>query len=225
MQISNINNSGNIQFRVGSTEDLVASLSATGAALFQNSANSTTAFQIQNSGGTPLFNIDTSNNDLELASAMEVIWGGDTNLYRSGAGQLSLGQEDDLLAFNAAGDSISFGADNDSAYIYGSNDLAGDWLLAGNVSGDANERVILRSDGTLNWGDGTAVPDTNLYRAGASYLATDGGLVVNDGDDAGLVALYVDGTDATIEVGDGTNLSYIDTAGMWSDQAAAGILF
>ncbi len=39
----------------------VASVSATGSTIFQNSANSTAAFQIQNATGTSLFNVDTTN--------------------------------------------------------------------------------------------------------------------------------------------------------------------
>jgi hypothetical protein len=60
-----------IQGAVGQTADLldlktstpatVLSVGATGATLFQNSADSATAFQIQNAAGTNILNLDTSN--------------------------------------------------------------------------------------------------------------------------------------------------------------------
>jgi hypothetical protein len=44
------------------------------------------------------------------------------------------------------------------------------------VTGDNDYRYSLQSGGTLDWGDGTLPPDTNLYRQEAGVLATDGGL-------------------------------------------------
>jgi hypothetical protein len=41
------------------------------------------------------------------------------------------------------------------------------------VTGDANARWFATTDGKMNWGDGTAVQDTNLYRANAGELKTD----------------------------------------------------
>jgi hypothetical protein len=49
-----------INFSVATTQTNVFTLSATGAALFKNTADSTTAFQIQSQGTTPLFNIDST---------------------------------------------------------------------------------------------------------------------------------------------------------------------
>lgn len=39
--------------------------------------------------------------------------------------------------------------------------------------GDANSRTAISANGTYLWSDGTAVADTNLYRASPSVLATD----------------------------------------------------
>jgi hypothetical protein len=46
-------------------------------------------------------------------------------------------------------------------------------VIRAKVTGDANQRFIVDADGTLNWGDGTAVQDVNLYRYAANGLATD----------------------------------------------------
>ena len=62
---------GNINFQIaksgvstGSSQNALATVAgisgATGAATFQNSSNSTTAFQVQNTAGASLFNVDTS---------------------------------------------------------------------------------------------------------------------------------------------------------------------
>ena len=52
-----------------STPATVLSVSATGAALFENSANSTTAFQLQRSNADVLLNADTTNNRLTVGNA------------------------------------------------------------------------------------------------------------------------------------------------------------
>lgn len=41
------------------------------------------------------------------------------------------------------------------------------------VTGDADQRFIVRTDGLLGWGDGTNPVDTNLYRSAANTLKTD----------------------------------------------------
>jgi hypothetical protein len=41
------------------------------------------------------------------------------------------------------------------------------------VAADAQLRFVFQSDGTMLWGSGAAVSDTNLYRAGANSLQTD----------------------------------------------------
>lgn len=46
------------------------------------------------------------------------------------------------------------------------------------VYGDANARFDVAVDGTMNWGNGTASADTNLYRSQTGQLQTDGKLGV-----------------------------------------------
>jgi hypothetical protein len=41
------------------------------------------------------------------------------------------------------------------------------------VSGEANFRYVRDASGRMDWGDGTAVPDTSLRRGGANWLFTD----------------------------------------------------
>jgi hypothetical protein len=55
---------------------------------------------------------------------------------------------------------------------------AGDRAVGVQVTGDANRRLAVDSNGVLNWGSGGAAPDTNLYRSGPSTLQTDDSLVV-----------------------------------------------
>ena len=43
-----------------------------------------------------------------------------------------------------------------------------------NVTGDANRRVVLFADGKIEWGDGTASRDTNLYRSAAGKKIAQG---------------------------------------------------
>ena len=46
------------------------------------------------------------------------------------------------------------------------------------ISGESNPRVRLRGDGILEWGSGSATPDSNLYRGAANTLKTDDSLIV-----------------------------------------------
>lgn len=50
---------------------------------------------------------------------------------------------------------------------------AGGYGLSIQVTADAADRLRLKSDGTIEWGDGTTTPDTNLYRKAADTLASD----------------------------------------------------
>lgn len=49
----------------------------------------------------------------------------------------------------------------------------GDRPLSVRVVGDVLDRLAVLANGRLEWGDGTAVRDTNLYRSAADVLATD----------------------------------------------------
>ena len=50
---------------------------------------------------------------------------------------------------------------------------SGGYGLSMQVTADAADRWRLKADGTAEWGDGTATPDTNLYRKAADTLASD----------------------------------------------------
>ncbi|MEU5197294.1 hypothetical protein AB0G86_25135 [Streptomyces scabiei] len=50
--------------------------------------------------------------------------------------------------------------------------------LATLVTGDAFDRMRIRSDGRIDWGSGTGARDTNLYRSAADTLKTDDSFVV-----------------------------------------------
>jgi hypothetical protein len=81
-------------------------------------------------------------------------WGGggsaavDTDLYRVGAGQLAT--DGFVLALGTTGAQTAFGA--------AQNSTANWWWRA-------------HKDGTMEWGDGTAAPDTSLYRSAANTIA------------------------------------------------------
>jgi hypothetical protein len=66
---------------------------------------------------------------------------------------------------------------------------AGANSLAWRVSGDTQDRYAVGHDGKLNWGTGSATPDTNLYRDGVGVLVTNSSLVIGGG---GLVLGGVD---------------------------------
>ena len=67
----------------------VASFTNTGAALFKNSSNSTTAFQVQNVAGNELLLVDTSGSKVALGKASTLT--GNLTFYNSGgAGNISL---------------------------------------------------------------------------------------------------------------------------------------
>lgn len=52
-------------------------------------------------------------------------------------------------------------------------------LISSRVSGDTQDRFLIDTDGTLNWGPGNATPDVNLYRSAANTLRTADNLVVD----------------------------------------------
>jgi hypothetical protein len=109
----------------------------------------------------------------------------DTNLYRATANVL---QTDDT--FVAGG---QLGANFASAYqiMLGTDDtfrtyaqlesvhaVAGGAILQAAVQAEPNYRFIIGQNGELTWGTGGVAGDTNLYRAAAGVLKTDGALAV-----------------------------------------------
>jgi hypothetical protein len=58
--------------------------------------------------------------------------------------------------------------------------------------GDSNPRLTIDAGGTVEWGSGSDVEDTNLYRSGSAQLTTDGVFVIGTnlnvgGDDLALL--------------------------------------
>lgn len=51
--------------------------------------------------------------------------------------------------------------------------LATDTALLTAVDGEATDRLFVRADGRLSWGDGTAAPDVTLYRESSDVLTTE----------------------------------------------------
>ncbi len=139
---------------------------------------------------------------------------GDTNLYRSAADTLSLGNDDDLRVSNAAGEEIRLQTDSSASYVNITNSAAGDWAQHIKLIGDTAARLRVLSGGTLEWGNGTTI-DTNLYRAGADLLQTDDQLRVNRSTSAATGLSTIVSGDAlprwlaqaggTLQWGDGTN--------------------
>jgi hypothetical protein len=90
----------------------------------------------------------------------------DVTLYRSGADIL---RTDDSLQVGAN----LFLVGGGSALIARSATSTSTLVLVARQSADAADRVAVRADGRIDWGDGTAAVDTNLYRASAEVLKTD----------------------------------------------------
>lgn len=119
--------------------------------------------------------VSTDTNDrLTLRADGRLSWGpgtgaADAVLYRSGTGVL---KSDTTLA--AANLVI-----NDQGTVAVRAQTSGtNVAVASAQAGDTQDRLQLRGDGSINWGSGSAVVDTNLYRSGASVLKTDSGLTV-----------------------------------------------
>lgn len=158
--------------------------------------NSSAGIQFGSAADTNLYrsaaNALKTDGDLHLGKAIylgesgisaSVVFGGDSNLYRLAAGGLAT---DGYLG--------SQGAAAASAFL-------------SRHTGDAGWRWYVDTDGKQNWGSGTGGYDTNLYRAAASNLVTDGLFTVKrtaagnaafsttgiSGDTADRFAIYMDG--------------------------------
>lgn len=89
--------------------------------------------------------------------------------------------------------------------------------LAAKVSGDANDRVSIDAGGTINWGTGSAVADTNLYRSGVNILKTDDifqaamGVITATSAGAPVSAL----ADGALGVDTTNNALYFRSGGVW----------
>jgi len=113
---------------------------------------------------------DVASGYVGLNASGQIVLGGDTNLYRGGAGILQT--DSSLYVKRASGTATAFGVG-----VFGS---------------ETQPRFYMDASGKLNWGTGAAF-DTTLYRSAASTLRTDGNLVVVGGPSYNP-GLKVDGT-------------------------------
>lgn len=65
-----------------------------------------------------------------------------------------------------------------TGYFDKQSDNATDWAYVTHKSGESQGRLAIRTDGLIEWGDGTNTRDVNLYRGGADLLQTDDSLTV-----------------------------------------------
>lgn len=80
---------------------------------------------------------------------------------------------------------------------------------------DTQDRFNILAGGTVNWGSGSATPDTNLYRADSSILSTDSTLRIASGS-----VQFLEGT-VTFTAGTSPT-NQIDTNGLFSINRSAG---
>jgi hypothetical protein len=190
----------------------------TQAAGYTNTNNALMYFQSGNSGGDNLIKAsvsgDTSSRFVVYASG-QMNWGPgsaavDTDLYRNGTGAL---KTDGSLVVNtglgvgqtapSAGigtvvgssvalslqTSVSGGSGNSSPLILAQGADTQNRVLSTDVTGDANSRFTIYTDGTTSWGAGATVRDIQLQRTAAGTLTyspingqTDASLVVSSGN-------------------------------------------
>jgi hypothetical protein len=50
---------------------------------------------------------------------------------------------------------------------------SGVWAVSARIPGDTDQRIVVRANGDLQWGSGSAARDVNLYRSAANVLKTD----------------------------------------------------
>jgi hypothetical protein len=128
-------------------------------------------------------------NRFHVGSDGKIQWGAggssslDTDLYRASAGQLQTDESFTAATLTASEGSTSGGILNvtntstPSAITTPTFQLtahaAADATTGIKVSGDADERLSVDSNGKHLWGSGSATGDTDLYRSSAGILSTD----------------------------------------------------
>ncbi len=93
-------------------------------------------------------------------------------------------------------------------------------VLTAAVTGEATSRLVVNADGKLEWGDGTAAPDTNLYRFNGT-LRTDTYTELAGGQSDGDWTVF--GTNLTLgTVGGGMKIKEGTNARMGAASLVAG---
>ena len=122
----------------------------------------------------------------DTTAAGGIYFGGDTNLYRGAAnvlqtsGNFSMGSAAtrDALLTNQGWDIRYRTAAQATSVLYGVR-----------IDSEPNYRFYFDANGKHQWGDGTATPDTTLYRSAADQLQTDDKFVVNHPAGYGIIVL------------------------------------
>ncbi|HWI67117.1 MAG TPA: hypothetical protein VNS88_01840, partial [Nitrospiraceae bacterium] len=139
----------------------------------------------------------------DTTAAGGIYFGGDTNLYRGAAnvlqtsGNFSMGSAAtrDALLTNQGWDIRYRTAAQATSVLYGVR-----------IDSEPNYRFYFDANGKHQWGDGTATPDTTLYRSAADQLQTDDKFVVNHPAGYGIIVLTPSGyTSLTARVQADTN--------------------
>ncbi len=91
--------------------------------------------------------------------------------------QAGAGQVEDLFRLQRSDVSRQLSI-NSNAQIMSTQDAPTNLVLWAAVSGEAQNRYMLMSDGSMNWGGGSAATDTTLYRSAANTLKTDDNFLI-----------------------------------------------
>jgi hypothetical protein len=126
-----------------------------------------------NLGGSTRMYVDGTTGQLQLqttGSGAGILIGGDTQIYRGAADRIELAAGDSFRTQNAGGEQLTMQSDVGGVYLNALTSASNDWLAVSKVSGDANQRFILKANGEMQWGDGTSAPDAVLTRSGAGSI-------------------------------------------------------
>jgi hypothetical protein len=127
----------------------------------------------------------------------------DVQMSRTSAGVLSMNQGS--MAVQPGGRFINFSSAT-GALVYSSF-----------INGNSNDSLQIKSAGDHYWGPGTAIQDTNLYRAGVGVLKTDNTFVAGNGlnvaNQATLTGATSGATELVVQVTGDTNPRLYATAG------------
>lgn len=203
LQAAYTNSSSPATITSADAKDLLFSLAdtTTDANFRINIATSSTSELQVEANGTDVLQIGSAG-QLQLdvqGNSGGILIGGDAALYRSGTNRISLGTDDSFRATNTQGDILDFQADAGSVWVSNQSTAAADWILGSNVSGDSNQRFILKSNGEMQWGGGSSSTDIVLTRTGAGALE----LQPTSGNDSNSTFV--------VQNAAGTNLFQIDT--------------
>lgn len=159
----------------------VASLTSTGAATFQNSTNSTSAFRIMNAAGaTTLLNADTMNNNIVLGSATTLSFTGSTTANRPASPTEGMVYYDSTTKQLLVYSNGKWQADSSTATKI---------VAAGNSSQSAKDGANFVADGEAVVGTGTIDGDQiQINNAIAALPGSGGSIYLTEG------TYYLDGS-------------------------------